>query len=99
MDEEFKNFEREFCGNCSHLDCDGKSYMKCFKEYKKELKVPTTLQDLIDFAKKSNNDNPSIWLLDDQCDDYDQACGIEDIDLDEDGDIIIKVNIETLEDL
>ena len=37
FNKETKIFEREFCGNCSYIDCDGKSYMECFKEFKKEL--------------------------------------------------------------
>jgi hypothetical protein len=60
--------------------------------------VPSTLQDIIDMAKQSSNDNPSIWVIDAENDDYDQACRIEDVDLDEDGDIIIKVNMELLGD-
>ena len=60
--------------------------------------VPRTLQDIIDMAKQSSNDNPSIWVIDAENDDYDQACRIEDVDLDEDGDIIIKVNMELLGD-
>lgn len=60
--------------------------------------VPSTLQDIIDMAKQSSNDNPSIWVIDAENDDYDQACRMEDIDLDEDGDIIIKVNMELLGD-
>ena len=63
-----------------------------------EANIPTTLQDLIDFAKQSNNDNPSIWVIDEQNKDYDQACRLEDVDLDDNGDIIIKVNMEILND-
>ena len=37
FNEETEIFEREMCGNCSYLDCDGKSYIECFKEFKEEL--------------------------------------------------------------
>lgn len=60
--------------------------------------VPSTLQDIIDMAKQSGNDNPSIWIIDCENDDYDQACRFEDLDLDENGDIIIKVSMELLGD-
>lgn len=60
--------------------------------------VPSTLQDIIDMAKQSGNDNPSIWIIDSENDDYDQACRIEDVDLDKNGDIIIKVSMELLGD-
>lgn len=60
--------------------------------------VPSTLQDIIDMAKQSSNDNPSIWIIDSENDDYDQACRFEDLDLDENGDIIIKVSMELLGD-
>ena len=62
------------------------------------MNIPATLQDLINFAKQSNNDNPSIWVIDAENDDYDRACRFEDLDLDENGDIIIKVNMELLQD-
>lgn len=64
----------------------------------KEKNIPVTLQDVIDFAQRSKIDDPSIWIIDAENDDYDQACRMEDIDLDEDGDIIIKVNMELLGD-
>ena len=37
FNKETKNFEREMCGNCSHLDCKGESYIECFNEYMDEL--------------------------------------------------------------
>lgn len=60
--------------------------------------VPSTLQDIIDMAKQSSKDNPTIWIIDSENDDYDQACHFEDLDLDENGDIIIKVSMELLGD-
>ena len=68
--------------------------------YKKIPKknIPITLQDIVDFAQRSKLDDPSIWVIDSENDDYDQACRMEDIDLDENGDIIIKVNMELLQD-
>ncbi len=36
-EKEIQIFQREMCGNCSYLDCDGKSFEKCFKEFKEEL--------------------------------------------------------------
>lgn len=104
MDQkEIDEFVREMCGNCSYLDCHAdknhdKQFEECLEEYKKELNVPATLQDIIEFAKQSDNDNPSIWIIDSENDDYDQACRFDDIDLDENGDIIIKVSIEMLQD-
>lgn len=63
-----------------------------------EENIPATLQDLINFAKQSNNDDPFIWVIDAENDDYDRACRIENIDFDDKGDIIIKVNMELLQD-
>lgn len=60
--------------------------------------VPSTLKDIIDMAKQSSKDNPTIWIIDSENDDYDQACRFEDLDLDENGDIIIKVSMELLGD-
>lgn len=102
-DKEIKEFQANMCSNCSYLDCyanenHDKQFEECLKEYRKELNVPTTLQDIIDFAKQSDSDNPSIWIINSENDDYDQACRFDDIDLDENGDIIIKVSIEMLQD-
>lgn len=60
--------------------------------------VPSTLKDIIDMAKQSSKDNPTIWIIDSENDDYNQACRFEDLDLDENGDIIIKVSMELLGD-
>lgn len=61
--------------------------------------VPSTLKDVIDMAKQSSKDNPTIWIIDlENGDDYDRACRFEDLDLDENGDIIIKVSMELLGD-
>lgn len=60
--------------------------------------VPSTLKDIIDMAKQSSKENPTIWVIDSENDDYDQACRFEDLDLDENGDIIIKVSMELLGD-
>ena len=56
------------------------------------------LSDLREMALESGNDDPTIWVIDMENDDYDQACRIEDIDLDKYGDIVIKVNMEMLGD-
>lgn len=60
--------------------------------------VPSTLKDVIDMAKQSRKDNPTIWIIDSENNDYDRACRFEDLDLDENGDIIIKVSMELLGD-
>lgn len=60
--------------------------------------VPSTLQDIIDMAKQSSKSNPIIWIIDSENDDYDRACRMEDVDLDKNGDIIIKVSMELLGD-
>lgn len=61
--------------------------------------VPSTLKDIIDMAKQSSKKNPTIWIIDSENDDdYDRACRFEDLDLDKNGDIIIKVSMELLGD-
>ena len=57
------------------------------------------LSDLREFAfERGGNDDPTLWVIDMENDDYDRACRIEGFDIDECGDIILKVNMELLGD-
>lgn len=69
------------------------------EELVKHTNYAPKLSDLRKFAfERSGNDNPTLWVIDMENDNYDIACRIEDFDIDEYGDIILKVNMELLGD-
>lgn len=55
-----------------------------------------TLEDLKNLASNSGNDNPMIFILDDDCNDSEQALEPTCIFVDDDGDIIIQVSSNKL---
>ena len=56
----------------------------------------TTLYDLKQLTKAYGNENPSVWILDDQTDKSENAIKPTCVFIDNDGDIIIQVNKKIL---